>query len=97
MLFTIDGSETSWLVYADWLEDQGLDATHIREPVEVNWWYYHTPVGNRVGDWNHQREYYLYNEVGAKTRFDSDNEVGSDLPHRGVGVTIGGWVGVTQY
>jgi hypothetical protein len=36
MDFTIDGSETSWLVYADWLEDHDLNAAHIREPLFVN-------------------------------------------------------------
>jgi uncharacterized protein (TIGR02996 family) len=39
-VFDLDGSETSWLVYADWLEDQGLDASNIREPGEVNDWYF---------------------------------------------------------
>jgi hypothetical protein len=28
------------LVYADWLEDQGIDARHIREPGDVNIWHY---------------------------------------------------------
>jgi hypothetical protein len=32
--------ETDWLVYADWLEDQGLDAAHIRTPGFVNNWCY---------------------------------------------------------
>jgi uncharacterized protein (TIGR02996 family) len=32
-MFEIDGSETTWLVYADYLEDQGIDASHIREGV----------------------------------------------------------------
>ena len=29
--FHLDGSEISWLVYADWLEDQGINAQHIRQ------------------------------------------------------------------
>jgi hypothetical protein len=40
MDFLLDGSETSWLVYADYLEDQGLDAKHIREPGIVNTWHF---------------------------------------------------------
>jgi hypothetical protein len=32
-MFDLNGSETDWLVYADYLEDQGKDATHIREGV----------------------------------------------------------------
>jgi hypothetical protein len=39
-MFELDGSETSWLVYADWLEDQGLNAAHIRESAVVNDWYH---------------------------------------------------------
>jgi hypothetical protein len=35
-MFDLDGSETSWLIYADWLEDQGLDAEHIRMPWMFN-------------------------------------------------------------
>ena len=30
-MFKLDGSEISWLVYADWLEDKGISANHIRE------------------------------------------------------------------
>lgn len=30
-MFKLDGSQTSWLVYADWLEDQGIPASYIRE------------------------------------------------------------------
>jgi hypothetical protein len=32
-MFDLDGSETSWLVYADYLEDQDIDASHIRESI----------------------------------------------------------------
>ena len=41
-MFHLDGSEISWLVYADWLEDQGLQANHIRENINfsVNNWIY---------------------------------------------------------
>lgn len=31
--FQLNGSDTSWLVFADYLEDNGIDATHIREGV----------------------------------------------------------------
>jgi hypothetical protein len=62
-MFHLDGSETSWLVYADWLEDHDYDATHIRSPGPVNEWVqpyfikgvgvcdpgYATYVANRVG------------------------------------------------
>ena len=30
-MFKLDGSETGWLIYADWLEDQDINAKHIRE------------------------------------------------------------------
>lgn len=30
MMFKLDGSQTSWLVYADWLEDQGIDSSQLR-------------------------------------------------------------------
>jgi hypothetical protein len=33
MDFTLNGSDTDWLVYADYLEDQGIDSAHIREGV----------------------------------------------------------------
>jgi hypothetical protein len=39
-MIDLDGSETSWLVYADWLEDHDLDAAHIREPLFVNGWFF---------------------------------------------------------
>jgi hypothetical protein len=44
--------ETSWLVYADWLEDQGLDARHIRMPGETNTWHmeYRDTFGKAGGD-----------------------------------------------
>jgi hypothetical protein len=38
-VFQLDGSETSWLVYADYLEDQGVDSRHIREGWQVNDWH----------------------------------------------------------
>jgi uncharacterized protein (TIGR02996 family) len=59
LIFHIDGSETSWLVYADWLEDQGFDARHIREPQFVHYWSYDfDPTNNEsVGT--------IYNTVGC--------------------------------
>jgi hypothetical protein len=40
-MFTVNGSETDWLVYADYLEDQGIDASHIRElEPQTNDWYF---------------------------------------------------------
>jgi hypothetical protein len=47
-MFRLDGSETSWLVYADWLEDQDLDARHIREPLFVNSWTYEANYNNGI-------------------------------------------------
>jgi hypothetical protein len=47
-MFELDGSETSWLVYADWLEDQGIDAAHIRESVDINH-FCHEPYSGNVG------------------------------------------------
>jgi uncharacterized protein (TIGR02996 family) len=40
-MFELNGSDTSWLVYADYLEDQDIDAAHIREGVadpQTNQW-----------------------------------------------------------
>jgi hypothetical protein len=40
-MFELNGSETSWLVYADWLEDQNIDASNIRNFVHpINEWCY---------------------------------------------------------
>ena len=33
-MFHLDGSETSWLIYCDWLEDQGINAQYIRWQLE---------------------------------------------------------------
>jgi hypothetical protein len=51
-MFHLDNSEFSWLVYADWLEDQDIDATHIRslvvEPTTNDWCYeYYTLINRR--------------------------------------------------
>ena len=35
-MFKLDGSEISWLIYCDWLEDQDIDAKHIRALLEEN-------------------------------------------------------------
>lgn len=47
-MFHLNGSQTSWLVYADWLEDQGIPASHIREmakeEITNNFIYEHDPV-----------------------------------------------------
>jgi hypothetical protein len=72
MDFMVDGSETSWLVYADWLEDQGLDARHIREPLFVNEWflaYIDVMGGGFVAGY--------YNYVGALREGSFDNDVGA--------------------
>lgn len=37
--FHLDGSEVSWLVYADWLEDQDKDGQLVRDM--INWEYLH--------------------------------------------------------
>ena len=42
-MFHLDGSQTTWLVYADWLEDQGIPASHIRDMAQsenVNHWFF---------------------------------------------------------
>lgn len=49
--FKIDGSQTTWLVYADWLEDQGIPAQHIRDLANyhiVNTWCFEYRVTGRV-------------------------------------------------
>jgi hypothetical protein len=62
--------ETSWLVYADWLEDHDLDATHIREPGTVNAWHYES-VDNSVGGYDFR---YGLENVGTE-HFYCDNEM----------------------
>ena len=40
-MFHLDGSEISWLVYADWLEDHDIDSSHIRKFEQENCsWHY---------------------------------------------------------
>ena len=41
----LDGSQTTWLIYADWLEDQDIDGSAIREHVlndKSNQWFTET-------------------------------------------------------
>jgi hypothetical protein len=56
-MFELDGSETSWLVYADWLEDHDYDAISIREYVPtVNSWtyeFYRLGVGGKYHSFSH--------------------------------------------
>jgi hypothetical protein len=40
-MFELNGSDTSWLVYADYLEDQDIDATHIREGLTEELRFFH--------------------------------------------------------
>lgn len=52
-MFYLNGSDTNWLVYADYLEDQGIDATHIREGVAeqiINTWCFSYHNFGFVGD-----------------------------------------------
>lgn len=60
-MFKLDGSQTSWLVYADWLEDQEKPANHIRDlatEIKISDWVYESPpdqaesIGNVGFSWN---------------------------------------------
>jgi hypothetical protein len=64
-MFELDGSETSWLVYADWLEDQGINASHIREALIVNTYCY---------EYSAER-----NDVGGNDAWLSDSPVGTTM------------------
>ncbi len=51
-MFDLDGSDISWLVYADYLEDQDIDASHIREEVSEpseGHWHFIMYLGHGVG------------------------------------------------
>ncbi len=51
-MFELNGSETDWLVYAEYLEDQGIDAIHIREGVvnpQTNQWMSESGTAGKVG------------------------------------------------
>lgn len=73
-MFKLDGSQTTWLVYADWLEDQGIPAAHIREAAneipylyENNYWDY-SFRGNKMPGWGRIGGGWigLFNCVGAR-------------------------------
>ncbi len=84
MDFLLNGSDTDWLVYADYLEDQGIDATHIREGVIESYqdhWYFESC----------NVESYMVGCVSSDHPYDNYHEVGG----RGVGPQ--GNVGVTHY
>jgi hypothetical protein len=70
--FDLDGSETSWLVYADWLEDQGFDAAHIRMPIEIPIWYF----VNDIGSWQVGTRACVGNNVGGYWMDSEGNRVG---------------------
>jgi hypothetical protein len=76
-MFHLDGSETSWLVYADWLDDNDKISAHIREPMFVipsntNWHSYEM-VFNIVGsNWTK-----IGSEFVGKVGAEWNNEVGS--------------------
>jgi hypothetical protein len=85
LMFDLDGSETSWLVYADWLEDQGIEAAHIRTPGFVCQWCYDGTGYDHIGP-----KHYI-NRVGTQCTDDRGaigsgyiGEVGS-LARYGVG------------
>jgi uncharacterized protein (TIGR02996 family) len=41
LIFSLNGSDTDWLVYADYLEDNNQDAQHIRQAIneQATHWY----------------------------------------------------------
>ena len=53
-MFYLDGSEISWLVYADWLEDQGRNGSFVRQmcvdlPGGDHYFEIYDPEWHRVG------------------------------------------------
>lgn len=79
-MFKLDGSQTAWLIYADWLEDQNLPANFIREAaceIETNWWYREYLSGGGVGggDFPHIT-WQVGNSVGASSSNRFMNYVG---------------------
>lgn len=83
-MFKLDGSETSWLVYADWLEDRGIDATCIRS------------FEDNVNQWHHEfLDRLRVCKVGSGVNWGT---IGGWVGNGGLGfggliTTGGGWVG----
>ena len=70
-MIRLDGSQTSWLIYADWLEDQGIPANHIRDMAidffSSGWFYEYTPnTIHRVGSLGNSAIFMDFN-VGPST------------------------------
>ena len=83
MYFKLNGSDTDWLVYADYLEDQGIDATHIREGVEKL----------QVNDWI--ESFYLFMDLNNKMHYAFD--IGGIGFNHGVGTnTVTGGLSVNH-
>ena len=93
--FHLDGSEISWLVYADWLEDQDKDSCGIREfskePIIYNWVAdslptdYFNLVGGRQPDWlkRNLENFALVGTTYITSIFIAGNNVG--VPSEDVG------------
>ena len=103
-MFKLDGSEVSWLVYADWLEDQDLPAQHIRDyfkniPVinAPNCLEYWLGEVHKVSElwWNGVGDHHTRELVAAGYH---NGRVGSSVPgdHAGTNLGIGYAVGVRR-
>ena len=71
-MFHLDNSEVSWLVYTDWLEDQGRDSQHIRDILNEtprHWCYEqlwdYNGVGNTAPDLKMNSETIFGQSVGT--------------------------------
>jgi hypothetical protein len=66
-MFDLNGSDTDWLVYADYLEDQGIDATHIREGVTEEYipWHFTIITNTAIVGTRSSLYWYLTGNVGG--------------------------------
>ena len=70
-MFKLDGSEVSWLIYADWLEDQGLKSQYIRDrlnEIQINdWCFEYRNTGRVPNGWPEAASYVRPNHRGVGT------------------------------
>jgi uncharacterized protein (TIGR02996 family) len=73
-MFDHDNSETSWLIYADWLQDQDIDSSNIREELI-------DPQTNQEYDgcflFTGGLDILNYNKPGCNSLRETGNNVGS--------------------
>ena len=79
MTFKLDNSEVSWLVYADWLEDQGSNGQDIRDLI-----YDYKIYSELSFDLRSHIEWEI-DHPGAGSKYINGSRVGPRLHHRQVG------------